>query len=147
MDTVGAIFTQLGADLTIIYQFAVVLILFLLSKVIFLNKLQNVIETREEKTIKLENSAESTFEEVSKLEETYKAKIDSAYQKAQEILNSKKSEITREQNSLVKKNEDEVQEFIESERSKYEKELNAKKSSMTTEVEGLADSLINKMTH
>ena len=65
METVQAIFTQLGINASLLPQFIVVVVMFILAEFIFLGRLQDVLETREEKTVKLENAADETFEKVT----------------------------------------------------------------------------------
>ena len=76
METFVAIFTQLGVDSSLPYQFIILVIVFIAANFIFLGKLQNVLEVREEKTIKLESSADETLEKVSSMQNEYKSKID-----------------------------------------------------------------------
>lgn len=147
MDTVLAIFTQLGADSSILYQFVVVVVLFVLMKFIFVNKLQTVIETREEKTVKLEVSADSTFEKIEELENTYKAEINKAYSEAQAYINNKKADITNEHSSFLKKTEKEVQDYVDEARKKNEEEIGGQKGSIISEADSLAENLISKLTH
>ena len=72
------IFTQLGVDSSLPYQFVVLAVAFILANFLFLGKLQEVLEVREEKTVKLENSADETLEKVTTMQAEYKAKVDEA---------------------------------------------------------------------
>ncbi|MBL7665403.1 MAG: hypothetical protein JNM93_09730 [Bacteriovoracaceae bacterium] len=147
MDAVSAIFTQLGADASVICQFAVVIILFLLTKFVFLNRLQSVIETREAKTSKLEGSADSQFLKAEEVQKTYQEKIEKAYKEAQLYSSQKKNEVIKERDKLVKETEKEVTLFIEKSRHENVKELNERKVSLFNEADSLASSLVDKMIH
>ena len=61
METFTAIFTQLGVDSSLVPQFVIITVVFIVAQFLFLGKLQSVLETREEKTVKLESSAEETI--------------------------------------------------------------------------------------
>jgi F0F1-type ATP synthase membrane subunit b/b' len=78
METVQAIFTQLGVDSSLLPQFIVVVVVFILAQFLFLGRLQEVLETREEKTVKLENSADETLEKVTRMQGEYTSKFDEA---------------------------------------------------------------------
>lgn len=67
VDMVGSILTQVGVDKTSLYQMAVVIIVFIMAKFLFLNKLQEVLETRQEKTVKLESQADDVFEKIEEI--------------------------------------------------------------------------------
>ena len=70
MEIFVSIFTQLGVDSSLVTQFVIILAVFVIAQFLFLGKLQEVLETREEKTVKLENSADETIEKVQKKTET-----------------------------------------------------------------------------
>ena len=57
------IFKQLGANESLVHQFIIVVVMFFLTKFLFLNHLQRILETREDKTVNLEGDAEKQFEE------------------------------------------------------------------------------------
>ena len=76
MDMILAIFTKLGADSSIVHQFIVVIALFVLFKIVFLDKLLFVLDLRESKTTKLEHEANEKFATSEKLAEKYNKKSD-----------------------------------------------------------------------
>ena len=79
METFTAIFTQLGVDSSLIPQLIIVAAIFVAAQFLFLGKLQEVLEVRDEKTVKLENSAEETLETVDKMKSEYNLKIEKAH--------------------------------------------------------------------
>lgn len=146
MDQVSAIFSQLGANDTVIIQFVIVILMFILCKFIFLNKLQFIIENREEKTTKLEASADDLFEKASKLSDKYKQRIDEAHLKAQKIILDKKAEVLEIERQKMKKAEEEVNNYVESSKSKITNEIATKKAEILSEAGHLSDLLINKLS-
>ena len=94
METVQAIFTQLGVNSSLLPQFIIVFVVFVLAQFLFLGKLQEVLETREEKTVKLENSADETIENVSRMQTEYKVKIDEAHRESLKNSTEKKQKTT-----------------------------------------------------
>ncbi len=146
MDTVTAIFTQLGADSSVLNQFVVVVALFVLTKFLFLNKLQSVIETREEKTVKLEGSAGNMLEKVEELESKYKEKINTAHEKAQVFLSKEKETLIKEQSALIKKIENEVLGDIEKAHKANEAEVKSQREALLKEVDTLSETLVGKIT-
>jgi F0F1-type ATP synthase membrane subunit b/b' len=146
MDMVLGIFAQLGADKTLWYQFAIVVVMYLLSKALFFSHLQNIIETREDKTVGLEGSAEKQFEEVNKLASEYKEKIGAANKSAKNKLDSDKSEISKSLESNYKSEEKKINDYIDQSRKESESNLKIQKDKILSDAEGLASSLVQKIT-
>lgn len=146
METIQAIFSQLGANGSVINQLVIVFVLFLISKYIFFNKLQFVIENREEKTTKLEMNADETFEKANKLAEKYKQKVEAAHLKAQQILNEKKSEIQARERETLKKTENDVAAYVETSKAQVKKDIDSKRNEILSESNHLAGMLVDKLT-
>ena len=147
MDTVLQIFTQLGVNSTLLPQFILVCVLFIVAKFLFLNHLQFVLENREEKTVKLESSADETLERVNKLGQNYKAKIDNANKDAMKVLLTKKGDIQGRFNEQFKKTEREINQFVENSRIEFEREVQANKGKFLAEADGLASDLVKKIVN
>lgn len=145
METVKAIFTQLGVDSSLLPQFIIVFVIFIIAKFLFLNHLQFVLENREEKTVKLESSADNTLEQVNKMTQEYKAKIDSANKESMKIISAKKAEIQARYGETFKKTEKEINQFVEESRQSFEREIQANRSKFAGEIDGMANELINKI--
>lgn len=146
MGTLEAIFAQLGANGSILTQFTVVLIMFILTKLVLFNKLQFIIENREDKTIKLESSADDTFEKVNKLSQEYKDKIDGAHVLAQIKINDEKQKISNENDQKFKSTEAEIEKYVESSRVEIKTEIDAKELEILSKTDELASSLVEKLT-
>lgn len=147
MDTVKQIFTQLGVDSSLLPQFILVLLLFIVAKFLFLNHLQFVLENREEKTVKLESSADEALERVNKLAQQYKSKIDQANKEAMKTLTTKKNDIQSRLNDQFKKTEREINQFVDESRQQFEKEIQANRARFIAEADGLANELVKKIVN
>jgi F0F1-type ATP synthase membrane subunit b/b' len=145
METFTAIFTQLGVDSSLVPQFLIILVAFILVQFLFLGKLQNVIETREEKTVKLENSADETIEKVQKMQTDYKMKIDEANRSSLKNSTDKKNQITQKYTEQYKQTEKEVNTFVDQSRSEFTKEVAGNKEKYLAEADTLAQSLVQKI--
>lgn len=145
METVQAIFTQLGVDSSLLPQFVIVLAVFILAQFLFLGKLQEVLETREEKTVKLENSADETVEKVNKMQSEYRQKIDEAHRSALKTLTDKKQEITQRYTEQYKQSEKEVGQQVDQARNNFQKEIEGNKDKYLSEADSLAQSLVQKI--
>lgn len=145
METVQAIFTQLGINASLLPQFIVVVVMFILAEFIFLGKLQEVLETREEKTVKLESSADETFEKVSKMQSDYKTRIDQASNEAMKISSQKKAQLASQYNEQFKTAEREVASYVEKSSNEFEAQLKDQKGKLLSEVDGLSNSLVQKI--
>ena len=146
MDMVLGIFAQLGADKTLWYQFAIIIVMYLLSKALFFGHLQNIIESREEKTVGLEGSAEKQFEEVNKLAANYKEKIGTATKSAKAKLDSDRSEISKSLEKNYKSEEKKINDYIDESRKESEANLKVQKDKILSDAEDLASSLVQKIT-
>ena len=145
METFTAIFTQLGVDHSLPYQFFTVLVVFILANVLFLGKLQNVLETREEKTVKLENSADDTLEKVTRMQNEYKTKIDEANREALKTLTDKKQKISQKYSDQYKQTEREVNQFVDQSRNDFGKQIEENKDKYLAEAQSLSQSLVQKI--
>ncbi len=145
MDTVKAIFAQLGVDSSLLPQFILVFLLFLIAKFLFLNHLQFVLENREEKTVKLEGHADEALEKVSRLSREYKARIDQANKDALKTLATKKAEIQNRHAEQLKKTEKEISQFVEESRQQAMAEIQASRARFLAETDSLANDLVKKI--
>jgi F0F1-type ATP synthase membrane subunit b/b' len=139
------IFTQLGVDSSLPYQFGVILVVFILANFIFLGKLQSVLEVREEKTIKLENSADSTVEKATSMQNDYKLKIDEADRAALKNSADKKQKVVQKFTDQYKQTEKEVNASVDLTRNEFSKEVAESKVKYLAESETLAQSLVQKI--
>lgn len=146
MDSVIAIFSQLGADSSLLYQFVIFVITFILGKLLFFNHLQKVLETRTAKTVGLEDSAEAKFEEINKMSKEYKEKISQATKEARTNLDTQKTEIIKKEEARYRGIESEVNSQVDEERKKVAEDINDKKEQILNEAEGLASNLVNQLT-
>jgi len=139
------IFTQLGTDQSIIYQFVIVIVLFVVSKFLFLGHLQNIIETREDRTSKLEGNTEKQFEEIEKIKQGYKSKIQTANKDMKQKLDDGKTEISKKYETKYRSEEVEVNTFIEKSKKEIEAEISEKKNAVMSEAQELAKNLVSKI--
>ena len=145
METIQAIFTQLGVNSSLLPQFIIVLVVFILAQILFLKKLQDVLENREEKTVKLENSADETIENVQKMQSEYKSKIDIAHREALKSTTEKKQAIVSKYTDQYKQTEKEVNQFVEQSRADFNKEVEKNKDEYLSSADQLAQSLVQKI--
>lgn len=145
MDMILAIFTKLGADLTIVHQFVVVVFLFILFKIVFLDKLLFVLDLRESKTTKLEHEANEKFATSEKLAEKYNKKMSEVINESQKALNLKKEEINSKNQQLLKAKEKVLSEELDAKRAQYVKEMEGQKDAIFSAKEEISKEIINKI--
>ena len=139
------IFTQLGVDSSLPYQFVVLTIAFIASNFLFLGKLQGVLEVREEKTVKLENSADETLEKVTSMQNEHKAKIAEANRVALKNATDKKHTITLKYTDQYKQTEKELNSLVDNSRNEFSKEVSSNKEKYLAEADVLSQSLVQKI--
>jgi F0F1-type ATP synthase membrane subunit b/b' len=145
METFVAIFSQLGVDSTLQYQFVILVVVFIAAHFLFLGKLQGVLEVREEKTIKLENSADDVLEKATAMQAEYKSKIDEASREALKNSTEKKQKITLKYTEQYKQTEKDMNNKVDLSRNEFGKEIAANKSNYLAESEKLSQSLVQKI--
>lgn len=145
METFTAIFTQLGVDSSLVPQFLIILSIFIVTQFLFLGKLQEVIENREEKTTKLENTADDVLEKVKKMQTEYNSKIDEANRKALISTTESKQKITQKYTEQYKTTEKEVNTYVEQARHNFNNEIEMNKQAYLADADNLAQSLVQKI--
>jgi F0F1-type ATP synthase membrane subunit b/b' len=145
METFIAVFTQLGVDSSLLPQFFIIVAAFVLAHFLFLGKLQSVLEIREEKTVKLENSADETLEQVNLMQVEYKHKIEDANRAALKNSTEKKQVITQKYTEQFKQTEREVNQFVDQSREEFSKEVEGNKAKYLEEAEALSQTLVQKI--
>ncbi len=145
METFTAIFTQLGVDSSLVPQFFIILSIFIVTQFLFLGKLQEVIENREEKTTKLENSADDVLEKVKKMQTEYNSKIDEANRKALISTTESKQKITQKYTEQYKSTEKEINTYVEQARHNFNNEIEMNKQAYLADADNLAQSLVQKI--
>jgi len=145
METFTAIFTQLGVDSSLVPQFVIILVAFIIAQFLFLGKLQSVIETREEKTVKLESNADETIEKVQKMQAEYKSKVENANREALKITTEKKQKLVQKYTDQYKQTEKEVNAFVDQSRNDFKKEVEGNKGAYLAEADSLSQTLVQKI--
>lgn len=146
MDMFIGILEQLGADKSVAYQIAIIVAMFVIAKFLFVNHLQNILETREDKTVKLEGNTEKQFAEITKIQNDYKEKIQTANKAARSKLEVSKAEIAKAQEANYKIQENEINEFIAKSRKEVEEEISGKKDEILADAQSLSANLVQKIT-
>ena len=121
------IFQQLGTDKSIVHQFIIIIVMFYLTKFLFINHLHEIISKREDNTVGLEGNAEKQFEEIDKIQNEYKDKIQNANKEIKSMLDNDKMVIVKTHEAKYREQETEINKFIETSRKKIEEEINEKK--------------------
>jgi len=145
METFIAIFTQLGVDSSLLPQLVIIIVMFVVAHFVFIGKLQQVLENREEKTVKLESSADETLEKVTRMQNEYKLKITEANRSTLKNSLDKKHNILEKYTGQYKQIEKEVGQFVDQSRNEFSKEIASTKEKYLSESDSLAQSLVQKI--
>lgn len=139
------IFVQLGTDQSILYQLVIIIVMFALSKFIFIKHMQSVIETREDKTSKLEGNTEKQFQEIERIQKAYKEKIQLANKEVKKQLDDGKDVLSKKYETEYRSEEKVVNEFINKSKKEIEAEISEKRTGVLSDAEELAKNLVNKI--
>jgi len=145
MELILSIFERLQIDYTFFYQFAIATILLFILKSLFFSKLQFVLETRENKTTKLEGFADEMLSESDELSEQFHKEMDRAYLEAQALIHRAKDEVMTRESEKFKAEEKIINEHTETIRNKYAVEVEQKEKEILSKTEILAGELVKKL--
>jgi len=140
------ILSLLGVDASILNQFVIAILVFILAKVVLFNKLKEVVETRESKTIALDEKANKNFDQANEVIEKYKRRLDEAYKKAKVFVTHEKEKVIKREEKTVKDATEQTEKHFLSAKSEFEKEVSANRQQLLAEVDSLAGSLVDKVT-
>jgi len=136
---------QLGADQTLLHQFVIVILMYVIAKFTFLDHLLKVITNREEKTVKLEGNVDKQFTTINEMANEYKTKISLANKTSREKVEENKKEISKTLEEKFRSEEKVISDFVDNTRVDLEKELAVKKDVLLNEAEQLANELVQKI--
>lgn len=146
MDMILTIFKSLGVDQTVFIQFAILIVMFFLISSLLFTKLQEVLELREIKTTKLENTAHAIYKQADELAEQYKARVEKTHHDSHHTNQKKKTDITSTEKEKLKSAEEQFSKEYEEKRSKILDELATQKATLMSKVDELSGSLVEKLT-
>ncbi|NOT79261.1 MAG: hypothetical protein HOP07_09715 [Bacteriovoracaceae bacterium] len=146
MNTIVTILNSLKIDQTFIVQFILFLVFFNIIAPLLFKKIQEVLDTRELKTTKLESQANHVYKQAEELSEKYKTTIEKTHQDSQIIATKKKAEILSKEREVLGGAEEKMTNEYESKRSGLLKEMEEKKKVILTEAASLSNSLVEKLT-
>lgn len=136
---------QAGTSDSILYQFFIFIIIFLLLKHLFFNKLLFVIQTRESKTTKLDEEAGAKFKEAETLSKKFDDEIQKTNEEIHQKMTDRKNTALKEIHSKQKDREIEVLSAYEARKKEVIAEVESKKSEVLSSASQLSESLVNKL--
>ncbi len=139
------ILLDLGADSSFIKQFILVVVMFFLTKKLFLSHLQNIIETREEKTVKSLSDNNSKEQEVEKLSKQYHDELAGSLRKIRTKTEDEKAVLAKDFDKKYHVEEQKINEEVLTARKKSEEELAKKKSEVLSGADSLSSELLGKL--
>ena len=146
METINKILESLNVDETIFYQMGIFIVLFIILKFVFFERLQGVIELREDKTTKRKEAADKKFAEAEELSLRYQEKMKKANIEGREIYNRHKKQIVDEEKVRLKKAEDEINVEFEKEVENLRDEMSHREKELLKDADGLCSKLMEKLT-
>ena len=146
MDTIVIILKALKIDQTALIQFGILLVFFNTIAPFFFKKVQDVLELREGKTVKLESHAHDVYKKAEDLAEQYKAKIEKTHQDSQFIAQKKKAETLNKEKEILKTFENNLASEYETRKLKIQNEISEKRTIVLAEADKLAGNLVEKLT-
>ncbi len=146
MNTIVTILNSLKIDQTFFVQFILFFVFFNVIAPLLFKKIQEVLDTRELKTTKLESQANHVYKQAEDLSEKYKASIEKTHQDSQALNTKKKSEILSKEKEVLDGAEEKMTNDYETKRSALLKDMVDKKKLVLAEATELSSSLVEKLT-
>lgn len=146
MNTVVVILNSLKIDNTVLIQFGLFVIFFNIIAPLLFNKLQSILELRENKTTKLESHAHHVYKQADDLAAQYKAKIEKTHQDSQSVASKKKADILSSERNALKEADNKMNAEYEAKRAAALKELSEKRALVMAEADKLSSNLVEKLT-
>jgi len=146
MDAILNIFKNLGVDYTIVHQFVIFFVFYLILSPLLFKKLQSILELRDKKTFQLEQEAEEKMEKANELVEQYKDKIGNAFAETQVTMNSGKEAVQAEEFKKIKDVEEKLESELQEKRSHFQQEISQKKQDIFATADELANQLVDKLS-
>ena len=146
MDAINKILVSLNIDETFFYQMGIFIVLFFVLKIVFFERLQEVIKLREEKTVKRKEMADKRFAEAEELLLRYREKMKKANVEGREIYNRYKREIIDEDKIRLKRAEEQVNVEFEREVGALRDEMTHQKGELLKNSDTLSSKLVDKLT-
>jgi F-type H+-transporting ATPase subunit b len=147
MDTIIKIFTALGVDSSIFTQFGIIVVLYFVIKFTLFTKLQEVLDLREDRTTKLEGSANDKLVEAENMEAKFHNEINRVQTEAYIKFSTEKNEILKEKQKKVKVLEKELEEIATVKRKEIESEMKQKKEQVMKSASELSNNLVEKLVN
>ena len=146
METINKVLQSLNVDETFFYQIGIFIVLFFVLKVVFFERLQGVIELREDKTIKRKEAADEKFAKAEELSLRYQEKMKKANIEGREIYNRYKRKIVNEEKIRLKKAEDRFNVEFEKEVEMLGDEMADREKELLNSADELCNKLMEKLT-
>jgi len=142
---ISQILNSLELNQTFIVQFVLIVFSYLIIKTVLLSKLQEVVETRENKTTKLEAEVHKKFAQIDSMANQYKEKLEVAHEEAQKVYQTKRAVIIDEQNKKIKEAEAKIAVVIDAKRKELESEVKSAKEVALSKVSELSQDLLGRL--
>ena len=146
MGTIYTILNSLKVDQSFYIQFILFVVFFNVLAPLLFKKLQEVLELRESKTVKLDSHANHVYKQAEDLAEQYKGSIEKTHTDSQAIATKKKSEVMNKEREVLVRNEEKMTSEYEGKKSILLKEFTDKRTSVMAEAEKLSTTLVEKLT-
>jgi F-type H+-transporting ATPase subunit b len=146
MEMIITIFKSLGVDQTVFFQFVSLIIIFILVSNLLFTRLKDVLEMREQKTVKLEGNAHFIYKKADELQEQYKAHVEKTHQENHQNSQNKKNEILKKAQDKINEAEAKFTMEYNSKKTTLLAEIKSNRERSLSEVDNLSKNLIEKLT-
>ena len=140
------ILDSIGIDQTIFWQFIIFVITFVSLKKFLFEKLQEVVEEREYKTVSLAKIAEDKEQEALKISNEIETEITLSKKQANEKLRESKKVFTLQEDKKIKSAEDRLNENLEKKKEEFSVTIEEKRAGLISQAEDLSNELVHQMT-
>ncbi len=144
MDAILDILKQLEINSSIFIQLAIFVGIFVVAKLLFLTKLQFVIEQREKNTHLLDKESEAKMDSSKELSEKYKEIIDEEMVLSRKEYEKKRTLVMNKENNRFKNIETQIEKKYKLAKTELDNDLKTQKESVFKEKEKISEQLLDR---
>lgn len=145
MGTIYTILNSLKIDQSFYVQFILFFVFFNTLGPLLFKRVQEVLDLREKKTVKLDSHANHTYKQAENIEEQYKGTLEKTHVDSQLIASQKKAEILAKEKALLLSAEEKMSNEYEERRKKMSETIASKKKETMATVDSLSNALVERL--
>ena len=145
MDMLTQMGAQLGVDITLVWIFITVSLLYIALRVVYLTPFLNLLKLRKQRTVGTKKEAHELLEKADKRFEEYKSKLRMINLQAKDILATSETECKKQEATILAQANTQAKKLIQDAQATIETEKQKAVSSLSTELSNLSAEIAERV--